>query len=98
MEQSRLKILETGNPLQSYPVLLQFYCITDLLQVSCYIIVYIHKIVYIYIYMCVCVGGGVRWSEFKATDPEVRDQFPALQVFLRSSGYVTGSNQPREYN
>jgi hypothetical protein len=33
---------------------------------------------------------------FLATDPEVRVQFPALADFLRNSGSVTGSIQPRE--
>jgi hypothetical protein len=36
-----------------------------------------------------------RWSEFLATDPEVRVRFPALPDFLRSSGSGTGSTQPR---
>jgi hypothetical protein len=40
----------------------------------------------------------VLWSEFLATDPEVRVPFPALPDFLRSSGSGTGSTQPREYN
>jgi hypothetical protein len=40
----------------------------------------------------------VKWSEFLATDPEVRVQFPALSHFLRSSGSGTGSTQPRNYN
>jgi hypothetical protein len=38
------------------------------------------------------------WSEFLATDPEVRVRFPALPDFLRSSGSGTGSTQPRDYN
>jgi hypothetical protein len=38
------------------------------------------------------------WSEFLATDPEVRVRLPALEDFLRSSGSGTGSTQPREYN
>jgi hypothetical protein len=33
-----------------------------------------------------------------ATDPEVRVRFPVLPDFLRSSGFGTGSIQPREYN
>jgi hypothetical protein len=33
-----------------------------------------------------------------ATDPEIWVRFPALSHFLRSSGSVTGSTQPREYN
>jgi hypothetical protein len=37
-------------------------------------------------------------SEFLATDPEVRVQFPALPDFLRGSGSGTGSTQPCEYN
>jgi hypothetical protein len=36
-------------------------------------------------------------TKFLATDPEVRVRFPALPVFLRSSGSGTGSTQPREY-
>jgi hypothetical protein len=37
------------------------------------------------------------WSEFLATDAEVRVRFQALPDFL-SSGSGTGSPQPREYN
>jgi hypothetical protein len=37
----------------------------------------------------------VYWSEFLATDAEVRVRFPALPHFLRSSGSGTGSTQPR---
>jgi hypothetical protein len=33
----------------------------------------------------------VQWSEFLATDPEVRARFPALPAFLRSSRSGTGS-------
>jgi hypothetical protein len=40
----------------------------------------------------------VWWSEFLATDPEVRVGFPEPPDFLRSSGSGTGSTQPREYN
>jgi hypothetical protein len=40
----------------------------------------------------------VIWSEFLATDPVDRVLFPALPLFLRSSGSGTGSTQPREYN
>jgi hypothetical protein len=40
----------------------------------------------------------VYWSEFLATDPEVRVRFPALPDFLRSSGSGTGSTQPHEFN
>jgi hypothetical protein len=39
----------------------------------------------------------VYWSEFLATDPEVRVRFPALPDFL-SSGSGMGSTQPPEYN
>jgi hypothetical protein len=38
------------------------------------------------------------WSEFLATDPEVRVRFLALPDFLRSSESGTGFTQPREYN
>jgi hypothetical protein len=54
--------------------------------------------------VCVCVGGGgvgasvVWWSEFLATEPEVRVHFPALPDFLRCSGSGTGSIFPRKYN
>jgi hypothetical protein len=40
----------------------------------------------------------VQWSEFLATDPEVRVRFPALPDILTSSGFGTGSTQPCEYN
>jgi hypothetical protein len=33
-----------------------------------------------------------------STDPEVRVRFPTIPDFLRSSGFGTGSTQPREYN
>jgi hypothetical protein len=36
-----------------------------------------------------------EWSEFLATDPEVRVRFPALPK--KSCGSGTGSTQPREY-
>jgi hypothetical protein len=39
----------------------------------------------------------VYWSDFLATDPEVRIQFPELPYFLRSSGSGTLSTQPSEY-
>jgi hypothetical protein len=32
----------------------------------------------------------VQWSEYLATDPEVRVLFPALPGFLRNSGSGTG--------
>jgi hypothetical protein len=41
----------------------------------------------------------VYWSEFLATDPEIRVRFPALpDIFLRSTGSGTGSTQPRDDN
>jgi hypothetical protein len=40
----------------------------------------------------------VQWSEFLATDPEVRVRFLALTDFLKSNWSGTGSTQPREYN
>jgi hypothetical protein len=43
------------------------------------------------------IASVIWWSEFLATDPEVRVQFPALSDFLRSNGSVTGSTQLREY-
>jgi hypothetical protein len=36
-----------------------------------------------------------EWSDFLATEPEVRVRFPAIPDFLRSSGSGTGSTQPR---
>jgi hypothetical protein len=42
--------------------------------------------------------GPPQWSEFLATDQEVRIQFPALPEFLRSSGSGTVSTQSRDYN
>jgi hypothetical protein len=38
------------------------------------------------------------FSEFLATDPEVRVLFPELLDFMKSSGIGTASTQPREYN
>jgi hypothetical protein len=38
-----------------------------------------------------------HFSDFLATDPEVRVRFPALPDFLASSGSGTGSTQPREH-
>jgi hypothetical protein len=35
---------------------------------------------------------------FLGSDPDTRVRFPALPDFLRSSGFGTGSTQPREYN
>jgi hypothetical protein len=35
----------------------------------------------------------VQWSDFLATDPEVRARFLALPDFLRNSGPGTGSTQ-----
>jgi hypothetical protein len=40
----------------------------------------------------------VLWSEFLATDPEVRVRFSTLPDFLWSGMSGTGSTQPREYN
>jgi hypothetical protein len=40
----------------------------------------------------------VKWSDFLATDPDVRVLFQALPDFLGSSGSGTASTQPREYN
>jgi hypothetical protein len=40
----------------------------------------------------------IWWSEFLATDPEVRVRFPALPHFLKSSGTGTRGTQPHEYN
>jgi hypothetical protein len=40
----------------------------------------------------------VLWSDFLATDPEVRARFPALPDFLTSSGSGTGPTQPLEDN
>jgi hypothetical protein len=47
---------------------------------------------------CDMAASVVLWSEFLATDPEVRVRFPALPDFLRSCGPGTGSTQSREYN
>jgi hypothetical protein len=40
----------------------------------------------------------LRSVEDRLCDIVVRDSFPALPDFLRSSGSGTGSTQPREYN
>jgi hypothetical protein len=39
----------------------------------------------------------VQWSEFLATDPEVRVRLPVLPDFRRSSGFGTGFTQYGEY-
>jgi hypothetical protein len=44
------------------------------------------------------LNARIQWSEFLATDPEVRVRFPALPDFLSSSESGTGSTQTREYN
>jgi hypothetical protein len=53
-----------------------------------------------YFLLCkdVPTASVVYWSEFLATDPEVRVRFPVLPDFLSSSGSGTGSTQPREDN
>jgi hypothetical protein len=43
-------------------------------------------------------NASVAWSEFLATDPEIRIRFPELPDFLRSSGSGMGSTLPCEYN
>jgi hypothetical protein len=48
--------------------------------------------------MFVEAASVVWWSEFLATDPEVRVGLPAAPGFLRGSGSGTGSTQPLEYN
>jgi hypothetical protein len=40
----------------------------------------------------------VKWSEFLATDPEVRVWFPALSDFLSSSASGLGPLSTTEYN
>jgi hypothetical protein len=52
-------------------------------------------------YVCCSVASTafvVYWSEFLATDPEVRVRYSALPDFLRNSESGTGSTQSREYN
>jgi hypothetical protein len=46
----------------------------------------------------ILTASVVQWSEFMATDSEVRVRFKALPNFMGSSGCGTGSTQPREYN
>jgi hypothetical protein len=43
-------------------------------------------------------SSTVWWSEFVATDPEIRVRFQALPDYLRSSGFGTVSTQLCEYN
>jgi hypothetical protein len=50
------------------------------------------------VHVCQSTAPVVWWSEFLATDPELRVRFPELTDLLRSSGSGTGSTQPREYN
>jgi hypothetical protein len=68
-----------------------YYCIAPVNNLYCtnYVIV---------CYTLLSAVFVVYWSEFLATDPEVRVRFPALPDFLRSSGPGTGFTQPREYN
>jgi hypothetical protein len=42
------------------------------------------------------VASVVLWSDFLATDLEVRVRFPAFPDFLSSSGSGTESTHPRE--
>jgi hypothetical protein len=42
-------------------------------------------------YICIFVLRPPLWSQFLATDPEVRDLFQALPDFLSSSGSGTGT-------
>jgi hypothetical protein len=57
------------------------------------------RLLFSYLVIIILVTASVvYWSEFQATDPEVRVRFPELPDFLRSSGFGTGSTQPREYN
>jgi hypothetical protein len=56
------------------------------------------KLQFLSSYLMMLTASVVQWSEFLATDPEVQVRFPALPDSLRSSGYGTGSTQPREYN
>jgi hypothetical protein len=52
-------------------------------------------IIIITIIIIIIIASVVYWSEFLATDPEVRVRFPALPDFLRC-GSGTGPTQPRE--
>jgi MFS family permease len=52
----------------------------------------------LFLSLCTMTASVVKWSEFLATDPEVRARFPALPDFLGSTGSGTVSTQPREYN
>jgi hypothetical protein len=55
---------------------------------------YVYEYVYVQVFMYLCMqlqtASVVYWSEFLATDLEVRVRFPALPDFLRSSGSGTG--------
>jgi hypothetical protein len=57
------------------------------------------KILMLCYVLVLCVTASVvQWSEFLATDPEIRVRFPELSDFVTSSGSGKGSTQPREYN
>jgi hypothetical protein len=51
-----------------------------------------------YFYVLFVTASVVWWSEFLVPDPDVRARFPAQPHFMRTSGSITGSTQPREYN
>jgi hypothetical protein len=44
------------------------------------------------------IASVVQWSEFLATDQDVRIRFQAPTDFLRSSGFGAGSTHRPEYN
>jgi hypothetical protein len=59
---------------------------------------YRHVLLLLLLLLLFQTASVVWWSEFLATDPEVRVRFAALPDFLRSSGSRTVSTQPRKYN
>jgi hypothetical protein len=49
-------------------------------------------------YINIWTATVVKWSEFLATDPDVRVRFPALPDSLRNCRFGTGSATSREYS
>jgi hypothetical protein len=94
-----------GSPF-SISLLIRNSCLYSHLRESCILILKKHWInsnLATLLFMNECIitltaSSVVYWSDFLATDSEVRIRFLALPDFQRSGGYGTGFSQPCEYN